>query len=308
MKLSQILDYLKDENIPFHVVHEMELDVSPANFKKFIENGIYHITSGFNGDLNSIKNSVIICDQELENENTQLIVDNPQLVHYMVVGLFKEKQVNSIHPTAIIHPKAKIGQNVHIGEYSIVKEAIIEDNVRIESHVVIYNKVHIKKGTFIDSNSCIGPGGLVWVWNDKGERIVQPQIGGVIIEEDCHLGTDITIVRGSLAEDTRIGRGTVIAHGSKIGHGSDIGEMVHMANNISIAGNTVIGNRSFFGSGSVVPPNVKIPANTVIGAGAMVNKNFKEEYLTLVGVPAKILYKENFKSKGKGTPVPFKKN
>ena len=40
----------------------------------------------------------------------------------MVVGLLKKKQVNSIHPTAIIQSKAK--SQIHIGEYSIVKKLL----------------------------------------------------------------------------------------------------------------------------------------------------------------------------------------
>ncbi len=307
LNLREIEDYLKSEGIIYELFNEnYSLDVTPANFRNTIQNGLYHVSNDFNGSLDGIRQSIIISARQLETTNTLIVVENPQLVHYKLTNLFVAEEVNEIHPTAIIHPKAVIGKNVNIGPYSVVGSCEIGDNVKIQSHVAITDNVLIKKNTFIDSNSNIGQVGIVWVWDKKGNRVQQAQIGGVIIGENVHLGTDITVVRGSLSENTVIGNGCVIAHGTKIGHGAHIGEMVHMANNVSLAGNTTIGNRCYLGSGSVVPSNISIPNNVIVGASAMVNKNFDEEYITLVGVPAKILYKENFNRKGRGTPVPHK--
>lgn len=308
MKLSAILQHLREQNIDFSILNSNDdLSVFPANFKKIISNGLYHITHGVDFDFKKIKDSVIVTDKAFETDNTLIIVDHPQLVHYRLTNLFEKTSPRSIHPTAIIDPEAEIGENVNIGPYSIIGKCIIKDHVYIASHVVIHDKVFIDSHSYIDSQSVIGPEGLAWVWDKEGNRVKQSQLGGVIIEKNCHLATDITIVRGSLAEDTIVGEGTVIAHGSKIGHGTKIGKHVHMANNVSIAGNTTLGDRSFYGSGCVIPPNIKIGANNIVGAGAVVNKSFEKEYLTLVGVPAKVLRENSHLVKAKGTPTPFKK-
>jgi len=307
VSLHQIEEFLNRASIQYELRNPRHLeDLKPANFLNKIEHGFYHVSSGYNGSLNGINNSVIITEKWLDTENVEILVEQAQLTHYKVLSLFEENIPHEIHPTAIIDKNAIIGKNVNIGAYSVIGDCVIEDNVNIQKHVILESKVIIKQGSFIDSNSCLGQKGLVWIWDKDGKRINQPQLGGVIIEEDVHLSTDVTIVRGSLSEYTRVGRGSVLAHGTKIGHGANIGKEVHMANNVSLAGNTKIGDRCYLGSGSVIPSNITLPRNTIVGASAMVTKNYQEEYCTLVGVPAKILYKENYNKKGRGTPTPFK--
>lgn len=312
MKALTLFDFvnkLRAEGIAFELINPNEsLKVIPANFKNVIRNGFYHITSGYNGDMSSIESSIVLSDIEVQlgDTNTVILVRDPQLIHYLLCQLYVEDKKAEIHPTVIINERAQIGNNVNIGAFSVIGECILEDNVWIESNVVIHDNAVIKHETFIDSHCSIGPAGIAWVWNEKGERVKQPQFGGVVIEENCHICTDVTIVRGSMSENTTIGRGTVIAHGSKIGHGSKVGRYVHMANNVSIAGNTTLGNRSFYGSGAIVPPNISIPDNCIVGAGAVVNKTFHGEYLTLVGVPAKVLRNNSHEVKAKGAPIPYK--
>jgi serine acetyltransferase len=43
-----------------------------------------------------------------------------------------------------------------------------------------------------------------------------------------------------------------------------------------------------------------------VGAAALVTKNFEEEYLTLAGVPAVIIKRNNFETKPNGAPQPYK--
>jgi UDP-3-O-[3-hydroxymyristoyl] glucosamine N-acyltransferase len=310
--LNEILQILEKENIKYLLEVSKTLDEQddffPASTKKLVEKGIYFIQIPAPSYEIKITRSVVFCTQSLGTHNHEIIVENPQLVHYVLTGYFQEKKQPIIHPTAQISADAKIGNRVNIGPYSIIGNCIIGDNVDIRSHVVIEDKVTIGDNSIIDSSTVIGAAGLAWIWDDHGNRIIQPQLGGVIIGNDCILGTDITVVRGSLSEDTVIGFYSVMAHGTKIGHGAQIGSHVHMANNVSIAGNAVIGDSSFLGSAAVVSSNIIIPNNTIIGAAAMVNKNFDEEYLTLAGVPATIIKRNNFESKPHGAPKPFKKS
>lgn len=311
MHLKEILQILDQEKVKYileasEVLGSQE-DFFPASTRRLIERGIYFMQTPMSPNEIAIKHSVILSTQKMGTDNHEIIVDNPQLVHYKLTGYFREKKAPRIHPTALIASGATIGKGVSIGPYSIIGDCIIGDNVDIRSHVVIEDKVTIGHNTIIDSSTIIGAAGLAWIWDDEGNRIVQPQLGGVVIGNDCILGTDITVVRGSLSENTVIGSFSVMAHGTKIGHGAQIGANVHMANNVSIAGNAVIGDASFLGSAAVVSSNINIPKNTIIGAAAMVNKNFNEEYLTLAGVPATVIKKENFQSKPNGAPKPFKK-
>ena len=156
--------------------------------------------------------------------------------------------------------------------------------------------------TEIEPNSYIGANGVAGMWDETGKRIGQPQFGGVIVEEDCFIGSDVSIVRGSVNEETLIKRGTLIAHGTKIGHGSEIGEECHLANNVSLAGNARIGSRSFLGSACVLSSHVSIANDCVIAAGAVVAKSFTDPFLVLAGVPAKIIDKVLDDKKFNGIP------
>ncbi len=307
MNLKIIIEFLKAEGIKYQLLHaDYDIEVRPASLKNTINNGLYY-SVGKNIVINeNLEDSIFLCDRPLKNENVQIVLENPQIVHYQLSQEFSLKPEFTVHKTAIIHKEAVISKDVKIGPYAVIGKCVIEEKVEIGSHTVIYDNVKIKKGSFIDSHSCIGAAGIAWVWDQNGNRVLQPQMGGVIVGQSCHLGTDVTIVRGSTSENTLIGDGTVMAHGSKIGHGVVIEALVHMANNVSIAGNATIGERSFLGSACIVSSNITVPKNTIIGAGAMVNKNFEEEFITLAGVPAKVIKRKNFENKPKGAPSPFK--
>lgn len=313
---KEVLHQLGDLNINFESTSKegdwLNTDFRFASIKKKIDQGIYYLVVCSEELLADIKDSMIITTkttklpEDNSSNNIFVLVDNPQLAHYKLSALLEPAIVPGIHPTAIIDPEAQIDPNVHIGPFCIIGKCVLEEGVQIMGLTKIFDNSIIKKNTIIESNCSIGAKGMAWIWDEHGKRIRQPQLGGVIIEEDCYLGTDITVVRGSMSEDSIIGAGTVIAHGTKIGHGTQVGKNVHMANNVSIAGNAIISERAFLGSACVVSPGIKISSNTIVGAGAVVNKNFEEEYLTIAGIPAKILKRKNYLSKPKGSPNTFR--
>ncbi|MBU3660470.1 MAG: hypothetical protein FGM14_11395 [Flavobacteriales bacterium] len=309
IKLEEILNFLKSNKIDFELVlNDLDetTELSFASIKNIIKNGIYYLEKIEALANFEISESVIISNENIETRNCLIIVSNPQLVHYKLCSLVTKPVIYEIAASTKINQNALLAKNISIGENCVLGECIIEEGVVIKHNVVIEDNVWIKKNTFIDSNSVIGAGGLAWIWDNEGNRVIQPQIGGVVIEENCVLATDITVVRGSLSENTIIGKGTIISHGTKIGHGVQIEEEVHMANNVSIAGNAFIGKRCFLGSACVISSGVKIAENIIVGAGAVVNKSINEEYVTLAGVPAKVIARNNFETKPSGAPKPFK--
>jgi UDP-3-O-[3-hydroxymyristoyl] glucosamine N-acyltransferase len=117
------------------------------------------------------------------------------------------------------------------------------------------------------------------------------------------LGSDITIVRGSVNDTTTIGDDCVISHGSIIGHGSRIGRGCHISNHNSINGNVTLGEECFLGSAVVIRPQTRLADRTVVGAGAVVVKTFDEPGLVLVGAPAKPTQSASAKLAGVPRPM-----
>jgi len=256
----------------------------------------------------SISNSALILRMgnsvTLKNENIGIYINqDPQLIFYQLLSsLYGTHSNGEISNSVIIHPEAKIGDNVQIDNFSIIGKAVISDNVIIRSHCYVHDNSFIGKNVTIENHSINGAQGVAWIWNDQEtEKIVQPQLGGVEIKENSFLGANTIVVRGSLNENSVIGKNTLLAPGCRIGHGTQIGDFVHFANNVITGGNTNIGNNCFVGSAAVFRPKVKIHENTIIGAGAVVVKNTTEKGKTLVGVPAE---EKETKAHPNGMPKP----
>lgn len=264
--------------------------------------GVFYIEGAAPAAALTIQDSLIVCSsvEGLHASNSFLLVKSPQLVFYKLMRHFFEPAPQwGIHPTAVVDPLADIHPEVEIGPYCIVGKACLKKGVRLKSHVVVADNCVVGTNTVIEPHSTIGATGVVWVWDDvTAERVVQPQIGGVELGDDCFIGSDVSIVKGSVNESTHIGRGTVMAHGTKIGHGCTVGEYNHFANNVSLAGNVHTGTKCFFGSASVVRPMVTLAERTTVGVGAVVVGDVANPDLVLMGVPAKPFEKKKEKLSG----------
>ena len=223
----------------------------------------------------------------------QLLVAHPQRAFYRLMQhLFGRGEAvrGGVHPTAVVHAAARIGAGTVIGPYCVIGDCEIGAGAHLDSHVVVKDGSVIGDRVTIESHSTIGATGVAWAWDpDTGERIVQPQIGGARVGDDCFIGTDVTVVRGSINEVTSLGAGCVVAHGTKIGHGCVVGTHVHFANNVAIAGNCRIGDRAFLSAASVLRPRVSIARGVVVGAGAVVTRDVEQEDLVVSGVPARAM-------------------
>ena len=311
--LSSLISRLKElgENCEFNFETNKIIDIELefASLKNRIPDGLYYVAEAeLINEFHFEGNCVIISNKFIETNHLIITHTNPQLLFYRLASSYEVKKKPVIEKSVIVSGKAKIGTNVSIGHYCVIGNCEIGDNVIIRNNVVIEDNVVIGDNTLVDSNSVIGASGLAWIWDENGNRVLLPQIGGVNVGSNCILATDVTIVKGSLTENTTIGDYTVIAHGTKIGHGCQVGLHVHIANNVSLAGNAVVGDRSFLGSACIIAPSIKLPNNSILGAGAMLNKSFDEPFCTFAGVPAKIIKKENFKEKPSGAPKPYFKN
>lgn len=245
-----------------------------------------------------LKDCKLFCKQPFEGLTNvhQIIVDNPQLEFYKLSHTIENEYVFN-HNGGIykcgkgcnIHPSVVIGDGVVIG-----------DKVTIGPNSVIYSKTEIGDGTRVDANCSIGTEGMMWVW-DGNKKVFLRQLGGVVIGENCVIGSNTAIVRGSANEQTIIEDGVNIAPGCCIGHGTYIGKNVHFANNVTIGGSVSISEYNFIGCGSIINPGVSInESDVVIGAGTTVTKSINESGVYF-GLPAKKI--KNINGKHSGIPT-----
>lgn len=280
-----------------------------ANLDQADKNSLTFYTGSDPAVIAHLESCLLVCSPELEkvpNNITCIRTNNPKLAFYILSQEFAPSPPPpGIHPSAIIHPEADIHHTASIGPNCSLEKCTIGAGSIIHSNVIIYKNTKIGKNVVIESNTCIGATGIIWAWGLDGKMWSLPQLGGVVIDDDCFIGTNITIVRGSLKENTYVGKGCKIAHGSMIGHSCIIGEKTHLANNIALGGGVTLGKRCFLGSGSSFRPKVKLGNDIIVGTGAVVIHNYTKERLVLAGVPARPL--DRSKDNHKGVPATLKK-
>lgn len=124
----------------------------------------------------------------------------------------------------------------------------IHATAKIGNHVVIHPRVVIGKNVIIGDNTVIGAPGFGWAISDEGARAI-PQLGGVVIEDDVHIGALCSIDAGTLSP-TRIRGRTKIDSQVHVGHNTVIGEDCIIAAQCGFAGSVKIGNRVLIGGQS----------------------------------------------------------
>ncbi len=245
-------------------------------------------------DSSVTKASAIITDKRfaeiLKNRDDSInivIVSNPQYAFAKVL----EKMYSKPHPAAGISGRAEVGYNVNFGnDISIYPFAYIGDNVRLGDRVTIYPGAYIASGVSINSDSVIhsnvsilekvfigrnvivhsgtviGSDGFGYAL-EKGEHYKIPQIGGVIIEENVEIGSNVSIDRGATG-NTVIGRGTKIDNQVQIAHNVSIGKNCIIVSQVGISGSVVIGDNVILAGKVGVKDHVSIGTGAVVAAGS----------------------------------------
>ncbi len=179
---------------------------------------------------------------------------NPGISEFAIIS---ERAV--ISETATISPGVYIGDNVKIGERTrIYPNATILDDTVVGSDVII------------GSGSVIGGEGYGYYQEAKSDRIKHvPQIGKVYIEDDVHIGSNVSVDRAAVG-NTKIGKGTKINNNVHIAHNVQIGSNCLIMAGVSISGSTNIGDAVVLNPHAAVSKKVRIGNNAVVGMNSTV--------------------------------------
>lgn len=220
----------------------------------------------------------------------------------LILPLFDQKDEflkAGIHPTASIHPKAIVSPTAHIGAYTVIEaHAHIGDDTVLYPHVYVGPFCEIGKRCHISSHVSIGSDGFGFFTDKTFTHHKIPQIGKVIIEDDCELGSHCAVDRATLTE-TRIKKGSKFDNFCHIAHNVQIGENALVAAGFMVSGSTIIGKNLMVAGGVHVTGHVSIADNTILtGRAAVTNtiekggmyggfplETHKESLKTIVSLP-----------------------
>jgi len=179
-----------------------------------------------------------------------------------------------IPPFCFIGKNVKIGRGTKIYPFVFIgSDSEIGENVIIHPFVYIGHDVKIGNNTVLFPGAVIGADGFGFYRTPNG-YIKIPQVGGVIIEEDCEIGANATIDRATIGY-TIIKRGTKLDDQVHVGHNVEIGEHTVIAGQTGIAGSTKIGNWVMMGGQVGISDHIEIGDNVIILGKAGVTKSLQ---------------------------------
>ena len=184
----------------------------------------------------------------------------------------------------LIGSNVSIGSNCKVGHNTIIEKNVkIGNNCSFGSNNIIRN-TSIKNNVKILDNCVIGKHGFGFFPNNE-KNLRYPHIGIVLIEDNCEIGCNATIDRGSMS-DTVIGKNTYLDNQIHIAHNVKIGENSIIAGQVGIAGSSVIGNNVKIGGQAGISGHLKIGNNVEIAGGSGVIKSIPDN-TKVMGYPAK---------------------
>jgi UDP-3-O-[3-hydroxymyristoyl] glucosamine N-acyltransferase len=169
----------------------------------------------------------------------------------------------SIGDGTIIYPGVFIGRHSTLGKGCVIHPNVtIRENVRIGERVVVH------------SGSVIGSDGFGYVF-EKGIHYKIPQVGGVVVEDDVEIGSNVSIDRATTG-DTVIGKGTKIDNLVQIAHNVTIGKNSLIIAQVGISGSSEIGDFATLAGQVGIADHSSLEPGTIIGAQSGLTGHYKK--------------------------------
>lgn len=237
-------------------------------------------------DISNFKNIITIVVPDVHSSVAKI----SNLFYRDLTGFEKNKlkktQIKknyNISKSAFIKNGCKIGDGLTIGDGSIIFEGcIIGRNVKIGSNTIIQNSI-IGDNVEIENNCSVGQPGFGFAFQNHSNLKIY-HIGRVIIQDNCYVGSNCTIDRGSFS-DTYIGENVYLDNQVHIAHNVTIGSNSVLAGQCGIAGSVSIGSYVKMGGQVGIVGHVNIGDNVEIAAKSGV-RNSIEDNQRIMGDPA----------------------
>jgi len=162
------------------------------------------------------------------------------------------------------HPHAAwaMAELLDVGDVSM-DQPVVGSDCRIGPGVHLLPRVVIGSRVTIGPGAVIGAAGFGFVTGPDGKTREIPQLGGVVIEDDVHIGALCTIASGTIGP-TILRRGVKLDAQVHVGHNCEIGEDTVIAAQTGLAGSVTIGR------GVMIGGQVGIADHLVVGDNARI--------------------------------------
>ncbi len=240
--------------------------------------------------------AVVLGENDLQDcTTTALVSTNPYADFARIAALFEPASQHpaGIDPSAVVDPSASIAASAHVGPHCVVgarsrieagavlgpgcvvgEDCVVGEASRLVARVTLVVRVRLGRRVLIHPGAVLGADGFGLAM-DHGHWIKVPQLGGVLIGDDCEIGANTTIDRGAL-EDTELQADVRLDNQIQIGHGVHIGAHTAMAGCTAVAGSARIGSHCLIGGGAGIAGHLEICDRVTINAMSLVTHSIRE--------------------------------
>jgi len=244
--------------------------------------------------------------QPLPDSLTLIRVEDPYgtLAEILTFAQAESQFAPGIHPTAFVHPKASVGEDCYIGAFTVIEEgASLGAGCQLHGHVGVGRNVHIGEGCtlyrgvqimdgchigarcILQGGAIIGSDGFGFAPQQNNGYQKVPQIGNVVIGDQCEIGAATTIDRATMGS-TVIETGVKLDNHIQVAHNVRIGSHTVIAAQTGIAGSTVIGSRCMIGGQVGFAGHIRVADGVKVAAQSGVTKSIHEADSVWQGTPA----------------------
>ena len=243
-----------------------------------------------------------------------LVARDPYVAFAKVASLFERHpaQAPGIHASAIVAPSARVSPAASIGPFCVVEEeAVVEAGAvlgphciigraclvgaqsRLVARVTLVQDVRLGRRVLVHPGAVLGADGFGLAF-EADHWIKVPQLGGVVVGDDCEIGANTTIDRGALG-DTVLEEDVRLDNQIQIAHNVRIGAHTAMAGCAAVAGSASIGRYCLIGGSAGILGHLSIADRVTVTAMSLVTHSIREsgEYSSGTPIQSNRLWRRN---------------
>ena len=224
-----------------------------------------------------------------------LVARDPYAAFARISALFERLPAREpgIHPSAAVDSSAVISPGAHIGPFTSIgarttigagavvgpgcvigDDCELGEGCELQARVTLLTRVRLGKRVRILPGAVLGAAGFGLAM-EHGRWLNVPQLGGVVVGDDCEIGANTTIDRGALG-DTVLEEDVRLDNQIQVGHNVRIGAHTAMAGCSAVAGSARIGRYCLVGGGAGILGHLEVCDRVVITAMSLVTHSIRE--------------------------------
>lgn len=296
MKISEILDFLESEQVPFTYRGDKNTDVEGFSSLSHYKSGSFTWVKrpeNLPADYDCRQVTLAFVSEGVAGDFPN-VIETVQSKHafFSTMEHFyaQPEERPAIGQFTYLSPKVKLGKNVRIGHNCTLDGDItIGDNTMIWNGVTIVNRVHIGQRCEVKSGAVIGQDGYAFTEDEDHVKTMVKHFGGVTIGNDVLVGENTVISRGTI-DDTILEDGVKIDALCHIAHNGWLETNSNMSGPCRNNGSVHIGKNVYIACG-LIRNQCRVGDNAFIGLGAVVVSDVPAN-TTVAGVPARPFHKK----------------